>query len=231
MDSVSPRYLQPTWETPFTLVGVKTSDDAFLAFSHPRKKTYLILCFRDSRFRSDTHLDTSGIRDNRSIVAVENIKLDPNEFSWFVVFRKEKTVAVYRSGELDPFILYQAADDKNNNKNKKARVKDFMKFEYITLASRSVASWDLLGQNYKDQNEGQRPDDPALQHELDQVVKGLTKRRELQQALDLVSALDNNKKSRGARQSAKEIVSSVKPLRVLLKYFNHPDPSRKKLWP
>lgn len=143
MDSVSSRYLQPTWETPFTLVGVKTSDDAFLAFSHPKKQTYLILCLRDSRFRSDTHLDTSGLRDNRSIVAVENIELTPNEFSWFVVFRKERTVAVYRSGKLDPFILYQASE-------KKAKVKDFMKFEHITLASRSMAEWDLLGHNYKD---------------------------------------------------------------------------------
>lgn len=143
LDSVSPRYLIPTWETPFTLIGVKATDDAFLAFSHPKKQTYLILCLRDSRFRSDTHLDTTGIRDNRSIVAVENIELNPHEFSWFVIFRKEKTLAVYRSGKLDPFILYQATD-------KKAKVKDFMKFEYITLASRSMAQWDLLGQNYKD---------------------------------------------------------------------------------
>lgn len=131
IDSVSPRYLQPTWETPFTLVGIKTSEDAFLAFSHPKKQTYLVLCLRDSRFQSETHLDTSGIGDNRSIVAVENIELTPSEFSWFVVFRKERILAVYKSGKLDPFILYQASD--------KAKVKDFMKFEYITLASQSMA--------------------------------------------------------------------------------------------
>ncbi|KAK4299744.1 hypothetical protein Pmani_027996 [Petrolisthes manimaculis] len=176
MDGVSPRYLPPTWETPFTLFGVKTSGDAFLAFSHPKKHCHFVLCLRDSRFDSDTHLDTSGLHDNKSIVSVENIELTNTEYSWFVVFKKERTLAVYRSGKLDPFLLYQASD--------KTR-----------------------------------------------VMWGLVERRELQQTLDYASAIENNKKSKVARRAAKEIVSTIKPLRVLLKFYNHNDPSRRKQWP
>ncbi|KAK4292928.1 hypothetical protein Pmani_034338 [Petrolisthes manimaculis] len=211
---ISQRYILPTQETAFTLFGIKAPGDAFLAFSRREDNQHFILRLKDSRFDGETQLDVSGLGDNRSIVAEEDIALTHAQYNWFVVFRKEKTLAVYQSGKLDPFIVYEG--------NNVTGVKDFKSFKFFTVASRSMAEWDFLGKRYRDQNAGKTPDDPALQHELNEVATGLVERVEFSRLVNMQTKTPNNKVQ---LERAQSIVSSIKPLRTLLRYFNHTDPS------
>lgn len=92
---ISKRYILPTQETAFTLFGIKSPGDAFLAFSRREDNQHIILRLRDSKLDGETQLDVSGLGDNRSIVAEEDIQLTHAQYNWFVVFRKEHIIAVY----------------------------------------------------------------------------------------------------------------------------------------
>lgn len=85
-----------------------------------------------------------------------------------------------------------------------------------------MSEWDFIGKRYKDENAGKVPDDPALQHELDEVATGLVERVEFSRVVNSQTKTPNNQVE---IERAQAIVSSIKPLRTLLRYYNHTDPS------
>lgn len=185
-----------------------------MAFSRREDNQHIILRLRDSRLDGETQLDVSGIGDNRSIVAEEDIQLTHAQYNWFVVFRKERIIAVYQSGKLDPFIVFEGKNVTG--------ISDFKSFKFFTVASRSMSEWDFIGKRYKDQNAGKTPDDPALQHELDEVAAGLVERVEFSRVVNSQTKTPSNQME---IERAQAIVASIKPLRTLLRYYNHTDPS------
>ncbi|XP_050733498.1 trichohyalin-like isoform X2 [Eriocheir sinensis] len=226
-NNTSPVYLQPTWESSLSLLGVKAASHVTAKYFSDSEPTSITLHIKrplqptkgvnetpvagKEADAGETLLQVNGKGVNTDIVTNENVRLNPDAWNWFTVFQKDKVFAVFRAGDQIPVLVYAAPPYSNIS---------CTNLTLVQVWSRTAAEWDLRGDFYNGENEAREPKDPAIRKELTGLRGGLLTRLGVAALLKLYGwSVEDDDPRLIDYGDLRESMMTVRPLKIVLVYF------------
>lgn len=205
-------YRLPSWESSFSLFGVRSSDEVRIALlPNDVDDAPMNITFYDKGGESDIQFNISSA-SGQVEVSRYSLTLTMGKHTWFTIFRKKHFLSVHVAGTAAPILAYEHPD-KNLN---------LVRYTRFQVWSKKTAHWDLIGKAYQNENKGTSPVDKAMKEELRGIEQGLAERFGL--VMNLVGALQRpsvvDDLSLSDIQEIKDMGDSILPLRKILFYYN-----------
>ncbi|MPC41471.1 hypothetical protein E2C01_035063 [Portunus trituberculatus] len=230
-NSSSPKYLLPTWECALSLIGVKANSYVMVSFQEQVKEDTSIILHLQREWTpeevktagvlereavgpggaGETVLEVSGPSEGVGIVAREAVVLRADTWTFFSVFRKDRVFAVFRAGHQLPLLVYVTPS---------TATPFIPDLRLVQVWSKGDAEWDLLGENYRGENDGREPKDPAIRKELTEVRNGLTSRLGVAAVLQEHGWRPDDDDPRLVKyKTLRENLATLRPFKTLLQYY------------
>lgn len=204
-------YRLPSWESSFSLFGVRSSGEVRIALlPHDKDEAPLNITLYGKGGESDIRFNLSTTDE----VQVSRYSLTPtvDKHTWFTIFRKRHFLSVHLAGTAPPILVYEHPSKDLN----------LVRYTRFQVWSKKTAHWDLIGKAYKNENKGTVPVDKAMKEELRGIEQGLAERFGL--AMNLVGVLQRpsivENLTLSDIQEIKDMGESIVPLRRILFYYN-----------
>ena len=219
-NSSSPLYLQPTWECALSLIGIKATSHAIIKFHRETEETFINLHLQREPETTtppkpgdvgETFLEVYSPENNIDIVSREVVQLDPDVWTYFSVFRKDRVFAVFRAGHQLPLLVFVVSPEDE------AFVSDL---KLVRVWSKDDAEWDLRGDGYRGENNARKPMDPAIRKELKEMREGLTSRLGVAAVLRKYGWRPDKNDPRLMKYPVlRDTMATLRPLKMLLVYY------------
>ena len=166
----SPVYKLPTWESPLTIFGVKAESNVELVLVHPlhpSDHTNVTISIQVSKFSGETQLTHywPGPNSSETVVSRDAVFLNPHNFTWFMMLRRDNFIGLFAEDEVRPILAYT---------QEKGRKLNFLDYTDFRVQSYNDAVWDFLGSHYSGMGKG--PGYVEVVKEVQAVAKGLIHR-------------------------------------------------------
>lgn len=205
-------YRLPSWESSFSLFGVRSSGEVRIALlPHDTDDAPMNITLYNKGGESDIQFNMSSASGQ---VEVSRFSLTPtvDKHTWFTIFRKKRFLSIHVAGTAAPILAYE-----HPNKNL-----NLVRYTRFQVWSKKTAHWDLIGKAYKNENKGTSPVDKAMKEELRGIEQGLAERFGL--VMNLVGILQRpsivDNLSLSDILEIKDMGESILPLRRILFYYN-----------